>query len=50
MRPKLKRALFLTCTAPFILLGFVCGIVALCARIVWAALIEGFLLAYGSEG
>jgi len=49
MRSKLKRALFLTCTAPFILLGFVVGVLALCCRIIWAALVEGFLLAYGGE-
>lgn len=45
----MKRALLLVLTLPFVALGFVAGIVALCVRVVWAALVEGFLLAYGGE-
>lgn len=31
---------------PFVILGFLAGTVALIARFVWAALVEGFLLAW----
>jgi hypothetical protein len=43
----LRRVLLFLFTAPFVAIGFVCGIVALLARIVWAALVEGFMIAWG---